>query len=218
MMKKKQIRRGCVTLALLISAFFLTSFYLASEEITVKTVGGNIFATETMKIGIVGNTNDGGKIVFENVNADSTGRNIVEPGMTMRGSFTVQNMSTFEVYYRLRFEFKDDCGLADVLKVTISANKDGSDPLCKDVTMSELANADCFRTEYQKLHGSDSKLPKLAAGTGTDTLYLIIKFPEGTGNAAQGLKLENCELHADMTQVKNQNPNNIDFSLSNTNP
>lgn len=201
-MKKKQIRRAGFTLALLISAFFLTSFYLASANLDVQTVGGNIFATETMKIGLDGNVPDGQTTAIAFIDANDQAITKIEPGMTLRGSFTVKNESTFAVYYRLYFTGVSG-ELADVLQASI---KDGNTVLCGPVTVSELTDVDCFRANYS---GADNAV--LNAGQ-TRMLQLELYFPKETGNTAQGKSLS-CSLRADMTQVKNQDANNIDFSM-----
>ena len=137
-MKKKQIRRAGITLVLLVSAFFLTSFYLAAANLTVQTVGGNIFATETMQIGILGNGTSN-EIRF--LDADNNAIRCIEPGMTLRGSFTVKNDSTFAVYYRLRFTDVSG-GLADVMEATVKTEQESV--LCGPCTVNELTDRATF--------------------------------------------------------------------------
>lgn len=180
-MKKKQIRRGCFTLALLISAFFLTSFYLALGSLSV-TLGENVFATESMEIGILGNGKDN-EIKFKNYTENV---NFVEPGMTLVGSFTVKNDSTFAVYYRLHFT-EVSGGLANVMKATIKTEQ-GS-VLCGPYTVNELTD----RAAFTPL--------ELGAGQSVD-LRLELYFPKETGNEAQDKELS-CKLTADMTQKRN---------------
>lgn len=181
MMKKKQIRRGCVTLALLISAFFLTSFYLAAGSVKV-VLGNNVFATESMEIGILGN-GQSSEIKFTNYTENE---NFAEPGMRLVGNFTVKNDSTFAVYYRLRFT-KVDGDLADVMQATIKT-KEGS-VLCGPYTVKELTDRSLFT------------VCELGAKSSVE-LQLELYFPEGTGNEAQNKTLS-CELAADMTQKRN---------------
>lgn len=183
-MKKKQIRRGCLTLALLISAFFLTSFYLALDSISV-TLGNNVFATESMDIGILGN-GQSNEIKFTNY---TEGVNFVEPGMKLIGSFEVKNASTFAVYYRLRFT-EVSGGLADVMQATIKT--ENNEILCGPCTVNELTDKSRFDVK------------ELGAGSSL-ALKLELYFPEGTGNEAQDKTLS-CKLTADMTQKRN-NPN-----------
>ena len=190
-MTKKQLHCGILTLCLLISAFLLTSFYVATASIQVN-LGDHVFATETMSVGIVGNVEEGAAISFYDKNGDPI--ETVEPGMTLLGEFTVKNDSTFAVYYRLRFtEVKG--GLADVLLATITT-RDGA-VLCGPCTVSELTNPEVFTPR------------ELAAGASLD-LKLKLAFPADAGNAMQGKSLE-CHLTADMTQVKNNE--NMEFDL-----
>lgn len=183
MMKKKQIRRAGITLVLLVSAFFLTSFYLAAANLTVQTVGGNIFATETMQIGILG---DGTSNEIRFLDANNNAIRYIEPGMTLRGSFTVKNDSTFAVYYRLRFTDVSG-GLADVMEATVKTEQESV--LCGPCTVNELTD----RATFAPL--------ELGAGQSV-ALQLELHFPEETGNEAQNKELS-CKLTADMTQVRN---------------
>ena len=182
-MTKKRMRRAVLVLALLICAFFLTSFCLAAANVTVS-LGNHIFATEYMEIGIKGNVQEGAALQF----FDRNGRPItlIEPGMTLTGDFTVRNDSTFDVYYRLRFT--DVTGeLADVLVATITT-QDGT-VLCGPCTVAELTSMDRFAP---KTLGVGQQL----------ALRLTLEFPSGAGNDAQGKALA-CRLTADMTQVRN---------------
>ena len=111
-MKKKRIVAASAVLAVLISAYLVTSLMLAASSLEVR-LGNHIFRTETMKIGIHGVLD--GERSEELTFSDPSGEDItlVEPGMTLRGDFCVVNDSTFDVYYRLYFSrleggLKDD--------------------------------------------------------------------------------------------------------------
>lgn len=183
-MTKKRMQRAVLTLGLLISAFLLTSFYMAAANVTVS-LGNHIFATEYMEIGIDGNIENGAALQFYDKNGKPI--SLVEPGMTLIGGFTVKNDSTFDVYYRLRFT--DTAGeLADVLLATITT-EDGQTVLCGPCTVAELTDASRFSPK------------QLGAGQHL-ALRLKLEFPGGTGNDAQGKTLS-CRLTADMTQVRN---------------
>lgn len=184
-MKMKQIRRAGFTLVLLIGAFFLTSFYLARSSVEVK-LGDNLFATESMDIGVLG-TDGGSEITFRNLGEDD----YIEPGMTLVGSFTVVNDSTFDVYYRLRFTDVEG-GLADIMQATIRT-ADGT-KLCGPFTVNELTDKGRFGVK------------ELGEGNRIE-LQLELYFPKETGNAAQNKTLS-CKLTADMTQQRN-NPDAI---------
>ena len=99
-MKKKRIVAASAVLAVLISAYLVTSLMLAASSLEVR-LGNHIFRTETMKIGIHGVLDGERSEELTFSGADGKPITLVEPGMTLRGDFCVVNDSTFDVYYRL---------------------------------------------------------------------------------------------------------------------
>lgn len=182
-MKKKRIVLASVILGALIAAYVTTSLLLASSSLQVR-LGNHIFATETMKIGILGD-GDNKQIQFRTEKGEPI--ELVEPGMTLRGHFEVRNDSDFAVYYRLYFS-KADGGLADVMTATIR-NADGT-IVFGPVSVRDMTTASAF-TDPQPLGANASQ-----------ALILELHYPSSAGNDTQNQSLSCC-LSVDMTQQRN---------------
>lgn len=195
-MKKKRIVAASAVLAVLISAYLVTSLMLAASSLEVR-LGNHIFRTETMKIGIHG-VLDGERseeLTFSGANGKPI--TLVEPGMTLRGDFCVVNDSTFDVYYRLYFS-RLEGGLKDILQATI-LDKETGEVLYGPVALSSMESADNFPQG------------KTLASHQSRDMVLELYFPKDAGNEYQNQSLS-CEINVDMTQVRNNDGQEYDFS------
>lgn len=195
-MKKKRIVAASAVLAVLISAYLVTSLMLAASSLEVR-LGNHIFRTETMDIDIYGKLN--GERSRELRFSDPSGEDItlVEPGMTLRGDFCVVNDSTFDVYYRLYFS-RLEGGLKDILQATILDKETGA-VLYGPVALSSMESADNFPQG------------KTLASHQSRDMVLELYFPKDAGNEYQNQSLS-CEINVDMTQVRNNDGQEYDFS------
>ncbi len=165
----KRLSVSVAIIALLCVCLAFTSFALVYSMVSVDN---NLFVTGTVKI----NLNDGRPIILEED---------LEPGMTVKKDFFIQNESSCDVYYKLYFQNVSG-GLADVLEVTIC---DGDKVL---------------------FAGTPAQLTKTAVGAADDILRLneirslriYFHFPEEVGNEAQRLYLS-FDFAADAVQVRN---------------
>ncbi len=200
-MKKKRIVAASAVLAVLISAYLVTSLMLAASSLEVR-LGNHIFRTETMDIDIQGNGKLNGSDDHELYFSDSNGKPItlVEPGMTFRGDFCVVNDSTFDVYYRLYFS-RLEGGLKDILQATI-LDKDTGDVIYGPVALSSMESAETFPQG------------KILASHQSRDMILELYFPKDAGNEYQNQSLS-CEINVDMTQVRNNDGQEYDFSHRN---
>ena len=198
-MKKKRIVAASAVLAVLISAYLVTSLMLAASSLEVR-LGNHIFRTETMDIDIYGKLN--GERSRELRFSDPSGEDItlVEPGMTLRGDFCVVNDSTFDVYYRLYFS-RLEGGLKDILQATI-LDKATGEVLYGPVALSSMESADNFPQG------------KTLASHQSRDMVLELYFPKDAGNEYQNQSLS-CEINVDMTQVRNNDGQEYDFSHTN---
>lgn len=174
-MDEKKLKRKLyfmvVAVVLLVFGLTITSFALAGS---IAHVRNNRFA---MSMGVELNINDGKPVVdVEDV--------VYEPGGTYKGEFSLANLSTFDVWYRVYFTDVDGV-LDDYITVTIK-EKDGT-VLCSG-TMGEIS-ADKVMTST------------LAAGE-KKTLDIEFAFAESAGNEAQG-KTVAFNITADATQKQN---------------
>ena len=193
-MKKKRIVAASAVLAVLISAYLVTSLMLAASSLEVR-LGNHIFRTETMDI--YGKLN--GERSRELRFSDPSGEDItlVEPGMTLRGDFCVVNDSTFDVYYRLYFS-RLEGGLKDILQATI-LDKETGEVLYGPVALSSMESADNFPQG------------KTLASHQSRDMVLELYFPKDAGNEYQNQSLS-CEINVEMTQVCNNDGQEYDFS------
>lgn len=139
----------------------------------------NLFHTGSVKIDL-----NGGKPVIEEREF------LFEPGMTVEKDFYIENQSTWDVWYRIYFD-RVEGGLADVLEITL---REGDRVIWQgklsDMTKDRMAeSADALKLQESK------------------TLTLEFRFPESTGNEAQGQSLS-FDIVADAVQQKN-NPNRL---------
>ena len=171
---KKKLTVMIVTVVLLSLGLAITSFALASS---IAQVRNNRFA---MSMGVELAINDGQPVV------DVTDM-VYEPGGTYVSEFSIANLGTFDVWYRVYFT--DVKGvLKDYITVTIK-EADGT-VLCKG-TMSELSS-------------DKVAVSSLAAGE-KKTLTIEFYFSSEAGNAAQGQSVS-FNITANATQKQN-NPN-----------
>ena len=171
---KKKLTVMIVTVVLLSLGLAITSFALASA---IAQVRNNRFA---MSMGVELAINDGQPVV------DVTDM-VYEPGGTYVSEFSIANLGTFDVWYRVYFT--DVKGvLKDYITVTIK-EADGT-VLCKG-TMSELSS-------------DKVAVSSLAAGE-EKTLTIEFYFFSEAGNAAQGQSVS-FNITANATQKQN-NPN-----------
>ena len=171
---KKKLTVMIVTVVLLSLGLAITSFALASA---IAQVRNNRFA---MSMGVELAINDGQPVV------DVTDM-VYEPGGTYVSEFSIANLGTFDVWYRVYFTDVNGA-LKDYITVTIK-EADGT-VLCKG-TMSELSS-------------DKVAVSSLAAGE-KKTLTIEFYFSSEAGNAAQGQSVS-FNITANATQKQN-NPN-----------
>ncbi len=146
---------------------------------SMVAVENNLFVTGTVQI----NLNDGNPVIQE-------GEFLFEPGMTVKKDFFIRNESTCDVYYKLYFQNVSG-GLADVLEVKIC---DGDTVLFAG-TPAELNRQSVVAANDLLKLGEKREL------------QIYFHFPEGAGNAAQGLYLS-FDFAAEAVQAKN-NPDKV---------
>ena len=168
---KKKLSIMVVTVILLVCGLTVTSFALASS---IAQIRGNRFA---MSMGVELNINDG-KPVLDMKDM------VYEPGGTYQTEFTISNLGTFDVWYRVYFTDVQGA-LKDYIDVTIKES-DGTE-LCKG-KMSEL--------------GSDKAFVSALAAGEEKTLSIEFHFSSETGNAAQGQTVT-FNITANATQKQN---------------
>lgn len=172
----KRLTGSIVAIIILSLCLCVTTFALTYSMVSVEN---NLFHTGTVKL----NLNDGKPVIEEH-------EFLFEPGMTVEKTFFLENLSTWDVYYRLYFTDVEG-GLANVLEVTV---RDGDKVL---------------------LHGNMSDMTRDKVGAADDILRLqerreltiSFHFPEEAGNEAQDLYL-NFTICADAVQTKN-NPERL---------
>ena len=173
-------RKGTATAAaviLLAAGFLMTSFALIRVSQEVKE---NEFQTGTVKL----NINDGLPVIDADDLEEEFRR--LEPGMQVRKTFFVENLSSGPVYYRVYLD-KVEGTLAEILDIRI---QDGETVLCcgkaRELTRSAV-------------------LEKGELGTGENarkelTIWFI--YPKEAGNETQDRSMT-FELCADAVQMKN---------------
>ena len=171
---KKKLTMMIVTVVLLSLGFTITSFALASS---IAQVRNNRFA---MSMGVKLTINEGNPVV------DVTDM-VYEPGGTYKSEFSIANLGTFDVWYRVYFTDVDGV-LKDYITVTIK-EADGT-VLCKG-KMSELSS-------------DKVAVSSLAAGE-KKTLTIEFYFSSEAGNSAQEQSVS-FNITANATQKQN-NPN-----------
>ena len=168
---QKSMAGSVIAIFVLAICLTVTTFALVYATVSVEE---NVFRTGRVQI----NLNDGAPIIRED-------EFLFEPGMTVVKPFFIENLSTWDVYYKLYFGNVSG-GLADVLQITIS---DGTDVVCSG-TMSELSR--------ERVVALQDPLSVLEKKEFTVTFY----FPPEAGNETQATDLR-FDLCADATQTKN---------------
>ena len=167
----KKLARSIIVAVVLAVCLCIASLALVWETVSVAN---NLFHTGTVEI----NLNDGKPVITEY-------ELLLEPGMTVKKDFFLENRSTWAVYYKLYFTNVAG-GLADVLEITV---------------------ADGNKTLY---HATAAELSRDAVGAADDILGInerrelavYFHFPEQASNSAQNLELS-FDLCADAVQTKN---------------
>ena len=175
MKRKKETARklteSMVTVVVLTICLCINTLALIYASISIED---NLFHTGNIKI----NLNDGKPVIEEH-------EFLFEPGMTVKKEFFIENLSTWDVYYKLYMDHVEG-GLSDILEITV---KDGEKVL------------------YQ---GTASSLSSDQVSAAVDTLKIKEKrnlaiyfhFPETAGNQIQDRSLS-FDLCADAVQTKN---------------
>lgn len=164
------------TILFLISLLGATTYALIVLSVSVDD---NYFKTGSIEI----NLNDGKPVLNED-------EYLFEPGMTVTKSFFIENLSTWEVYYKI---YLDDVAgdLSSVLEITIS---DGDKVLFEgtadELTRSSVKAADDVLEVNEKRD-----------------LTITFHYPEAAGNSTQARTLS-FKLCAEAVQTKN-NPDKL---------
>ena len=173
----KKITAGIIAVIILCFCLCVTSFALVYEILEVRD---NYFHTGNVEI----NLNNGEPVIQEH-------EFIFEPGMTVFKDFFIENMSSWEVYYRLFFDNVDGA-LADVLEIRI---QDG-EKLLFSGKASEFTRENTPAADDTLAMGERRNL----------TIYF--HYPEEAGNDTQGCALS-FVLCAEATQTKNNPDKNF---------
>ena len=167
----KPVIKNIIITVVLIACFSITTFALVSLNIAVKE---NTFSTGRIKI----NINDGKSVI----NNDELH---LEPGMTIKEDFFVENEGSVDAYYKLYLD-NISGGLADAIEITI---KDGNKILYSDIAKN---------LTKQSVEAIDEIL---GSGQKKD-LTIYLHYPESEGNKTQNSDLV-FTLCAEATQTKN---------------
>ena len=168
---QRKITGSIVVIFILAFCLAITTSALVYATVSVEN---NLFRTGRVKI----NLNNGEPIIREN-------EFLFEPGMTVVKEFFIENLSTWDVYYKIYFG-NIEGPLADVLEIQI---KDG-DTVIYEGTMTELTEHNVYSA------------PDPLAVMEKKYLQVWFHFPETAGNATQGTALE-FDMFADAVQTKN---------------
>lgn len=155
----------------LLIALTVTTFALIYATVSIEE---NLFRTGRVKI----NLNNGEPVIRED-------EFLFEPGMTVKKDFFIENLSTWDVYYRLYFDGVEGA-LSNYVNISI---KDGDETLYSG-SITELSRENSIAV----------KDPLLVMEKKYLTVYF--HFDENSGNAAQAVNLE-FDLYADAVQTKN---------------
>ena len=172
----KKLTGGIIAIVILATCLCITTLALVYSATSVEN---NLFHTGEASI----NLNDGEPVINEV-------EFLFEPGMTVKKDFFVENNSTWDVYYRVYFDYVSG-GLANVLEITI---QDGDTVLCSG-TASELTR--------QNVSAANDIL-KVGQRR---NLTVVFHYPESSGNNTQNLDLT-FTLCAEASQTKN-NPDKL---------
>lgn len=167
---------GIVATVFLALCLSVTTFALVYESVWVRD---NYFHTGAVKI----NLNDGEPVIRSD-------EFLFEPGMTVEKDFFIENLSTWEIYYKIYFKNVKG-SMARALNVRV---QDGEEVLFDGAA----ANFTRARTS-----ASDDSLD---VGERRN-LKIFFHYPESNGNETQGLSLS-FNLCAEAVQTKN-NPEKV---------
>lgn len=168
---QKKITGSIVVIFVLAFCLMITTSALVYATVSVEN---NLFRTGRVKI----NLNNGEPIIRED-------EFLFEPGMTVVKEFFIENLSTWDVYYKLYFD-NIDGPMADVLETTI---KDGDNVIYQGL-MRELTENNVYSA------------PDPLAVMEKKYLTVWFHFPELAGNETQGTALE-FDMFAVAVQTKN---------------
>ncbi len=172
----KKLTASVAAVIVLAICLCITTFALVYSTVAVNN---NLFQTGKIKIDL----NGGQPVITEH-------EYLFEPGMTVEKPFYIENLGTWDVYYKLYFD-NIEGSLADVLDV-------------------EILNGDTVL-----FGGKIADLTKEKVGAAEDILKLnerrdltiSFHYPEEAGNSGQAQYLS-FDLKADAVQTKN-NPNRL---------
>ncbi len=174
----KKFTASIVFMIVIAACLAITTFAIAYSMLSVES---NLFATGTIQI----NLNDGKPVISQD-------EHLMEPGATVKKEFFVENLSTWDVYYKLYFQNVSG-GLSDVLIVKIC---DGETVLAEG-TPNELIRANISTVE-DALKVGERK-----------SLQIYFYFPENAGNSAQDQTLS-FDFAVDAVQTKNNPDKSFD--------
>ena len=174
----KRITASIIAILLLTAALSVTTFILVVSMISTD---GHIFSTGNVAI----NLNDGKPVI----SGDDA---LFEPGATFERPFTIENLSSCDVWYKFYFE-NADSELASHIEVSI---KDG-DKLLANGKLNELT--------YASSRAIDNTL---AAGE-KKSLTICFHLEEDTGNDMQE-ELLSFDFSVKAVQAKNNPDRNFD--------
>lgn len=169
---KKRIAVGIIVVIAMCILLTITTFALVWASVSVDS---NVFHTGYVKI----NLNDGVPVIEER-------EFLFEPGMTVRKEVFLENLSSWDVYYKLYFDNVHG-ELADVLDVTITDTDDNVywQGKASELGKDQVVAADDYLEIGEKRY-----------------FNVYFHFPELTENEAQDIYLE-FDLCADAVQTKN---------------
>lgn len=172
----KKLTASVAAVIVLAICLCITTFALVYSTVAVNN---NLFQTGKIKIDL----NGGQPVITEH-------EYLFEPGMTVEKPFYIENLGTWDVYYKLYFD-NIEGSLADVLDVEIL---DGDTVLfggkIADLTKEKVGAAE----DILKLNERRD-------------LTISFHYPEEAGNSGQAQYLA-FDLKADAVQTKN-NPNRL---------
>lgn len=172
----KKLTASVAAVIVLAICLCITTFALVYSTVAVNN---NLFQTGKIKIDL----NGGQPVITEH-------EYLFEPGMTVEKPFYIENLGTWDVYYKLYFN-NIEGSLADVLDVEI---RDGDTVLfggkIADLTKEKVGAAE----DILKLNERRD-------------LTISFHYPEEAGNSGQAQYLA-FDLKADAVQTKN-NPNRL---------
>ncbi len=172
----KKLTSSVAAVIVLAICLCITTFALVYSTVAVNN---NLFQTGKIKIDL----NGGQPVITEH-------EYLFEPGMTVEKPFYIENLGTWDVYYKLYFD-NIEGSLADVLDVEI---RDG------DTVLFDGKIADLTKEKV----GAAEDILKLNERR---DLTISFHYPEKAGNSGQAQYLS-FDLKADAVQTKN-NPNRL---------